>query len=78
MLKALGSGKKALIVTENADQAVVRAAGNIPGVKVAHVGCLNVLDILNCDKFIISQDRREEGRVHLQHARGGGINEEPL
>ena len=56
MLKALGSGKKALIVTENADQAVVRAAGNIPGVKVAHVGCLNVLDILNCDKFIISQD----------------------
>ena len=56
MLKALGSEKKALIVTENADQAVVRAAGNIPGVKVAHVGCLNVLDILNCDKFIISQD----------------------
>ena len=35
MLKALGSEKKALIVTENADQAVVRAAGNIPGVKVA-------------------------------------------
>ena len=35
---------------------MVRAAGNIPGVKVAHVGCLNVLDILNCDKFIISQD----------------------
>ncbi len=56
MLKALGSEKKALIVTENADQAVVRAAGNIPGVKVAHVGCLNVVDILNCDKFIISQD----------------------
>ena len=56
MLKALGSEKKALIVTENADQTVVRAAGNIPGVKVAHVGCLNVVDILNCDKFIISQD----------------------
>ena len=56
MLKAVGSEKKALIVTENADQSVVRAAGNIPGVKVAHVGCLNVLDILNCVKFMISQD----------------------
>ena len=29
---------------------------DIPGVKAAHVGCLNVVDILNCDKFIISQD----------------------
>ena len=56
MLKALGSEKKALIVTKDADQSIVRAASNIPGVKVAHVGCLNVLDILNCDKFIISQD----------------------
>ena len=56
MLKALGSEKKALIVTKDVDQTVVRAANNIPGVKVAHVGCLNVLDILNCDKFIISQD----------------------
>lgn len=56
MLKALGSEKKALIVTKDVDQTVVRAANNIPGVKVAHVGCLNVVDILNCDKFIISQD----------------------
>ena len=56
MLKALGSGKKGPDRHRKRDQAVVRAAGNIPGVKVAHVGCLNVLDILNCDKFIISQD----------------------
>ena len=56
MLKTLGCEKKALIVTKDVDRTVVRAAGNIPGVKVAHVGCLNVVDILNCDKFIISQD----------------------
>ena len=56
MLKDLGAQKKALIVTKDVDQTVVRAAGNIPGVKVAHVGCLNVVDILNCDKFIIAQD----------------------
>ncbi|HIU33347.1 MAG TPA: 50S ribosomal protein L4 [Candidatus Pullichristensenella excrementigallinarum] len=56
MLKALGSEKKALIVTKDPEAMVVRAANNIPGVKVAHVGCLNVVDILNCDKFIIAQD----------------------
>ena len=59
MLKALGAEKKALIVTADADQSVVRAAANIPGVKVAHVGCLNVYDILGCDKFIIAKDAVE-------------------
>ncbi len=59
MLKALGSEKKALIVTRSADPTVLRAAGNIPGVKVAHVGCLNVYDILGCDKFIIARDAVE-------------------
>ena len=44
------------LVCGNSRQRLATAAGNIPGVKVAHVGCLNVVDILNCDKFIISQD----------------------
>ena len=56
MLKALGADKKALIVTKDAEPMVVRAAGNIPDVKTTFVGSLNVVDILNCDKFIISQD----------------------
>ena len=56
MLKALGADKKALIVTKDAEPMVVRAAGNIQGVKTTFVGSLNVVDILNCDKFIISQD----------------------
>lgn len=56
MLKALNAEKKALIVTKDVDQMFVRASGNIPGVKTTFVGSLNVYDILNCDKFIISQD----------------------
>ena len=56
MLKALGAEKKALIVTKDVDQMIVRASNNIPGVKTTFVGSLNVHDILNCDKFIISQE----------------------
>ena len=56
MLKALGAEKKALIVTKDVEPMVVRAANNIEGVKTTFVGSLNVVDILNCDKFIISQD----------------------
>ena len=56
MLKALGADKKALIVTKDADPMIVRASNNIPGVKTTFVGSLNVHDILDCDKFIISQE----------------------
>ena len=54
MLKALGADKKALIVTKDVEPMVVRAANNIQGIKTTFVGSLNVVDILNCDKFIIS------------------------
>jgi len=56
MLKALGADKKALIVTKDADPMIVRASNNIQNVKTTFVGSLNVYDILNCDKFIISQE----------------------
>ena len=56
MLKDLGCDKKALIVTPQADLKVVKSAGNIPGVKAAEVGSLNVYDILGYDKFIIAKD----------------------
>ena len=56
MLKALGAEKKALLVTREVEPMVVRAANNIPTAKTTFVGSLNVYDILNCDKFIISQD----------------------
>ena len=53
MLKALNVESKALIVTLEADQKVVKSAANIPGVKTAAVNTLNVYDILNYDKFIV-------------------------
>ena len=56
MLKALNVEGKALLVTAEADQKVVKSAANIPGVKTAAVNTLNVYDILNYDKFIIAQD----------------------
>ena len=56
MLKDLGATRKALIVLPERDESVVRAAANIPGVKTAYVNTLNVLDILNYDKFIVTQE----------------------
>ena len=56
MLKALGVEGKALIVTADADQKVVKSAANIPGVKTATVNTLSVYDIMNYDKFIVSSD----------------------
>lgn len=53
MLKALNVEGKALIVTADADNMVVKSASNIPGVKTAAVNTLNVYDILNHDKFIV-------------------------
>ena len=56
MLKALGADKKALIVTADANEMIVRASNNIQGVKTAFIGSMNVVDILDCDKMIIAQD----------------------
>jgi large subunit ribosomal protein L4 len=56
MLKALNVDGKALIVTAEADQKVVKSAANIPGVKTAAVNTLNVYDILKYDVMVISKD----------------------
>lgn len=56
MLKALNVEGKALIVTVEANSKVIKSAANIKGVKTAAVNTLNVYDILNYDKFIVSKD----------------------
>ena len=56
MLKAVNAAKKAMIVTADADTSVVRAGSNIEGVKVSHVGMLNVVDILGYTSFIVTRD----------------------
>ena len=56
MLKAVNAAKKAMIVTADADTSVVRAGSNIEGVKVSHVGMLNVVHILGYTSFIVTKD----------------------
>lgn len=56
LLKAVGAEKKALIVTAENDKVVSKSAANIPGVKTATPGTLNVYDILNCDMFVVAGD----------------------
>jgi large subunit ribosomal protein L4 len=56
VLKNLNSGKKTLVLIPERDEAVVRAAANIPGVKTAYVNTINVYDILNCDSFLITRE----------------------
>ena len=51
-LKATG---KALIITGDVDEAVVRAARNIPGVKTAPSGAISVYDIVNCNQLILTE-----------------------
>ncbi len=47
---------KALIVTAGKDAAVVRASGNIQGVKTLPADSVNVYDLLNYDKLVITKD----------------------
>lgn len=56
MLNALGADRKALIVIPEKDHMIYKSANNIPGVQTTEADSLNVYDILNCDKFIITKD----------------------
>ncbi len=55
VLKNFGA-VKALIVTAAKDEAVVRASGNIQGVKTLPADSVNVYDLLNYDKLVITKD----------------------
>ena len=55
MLNALGAAKKSLIVLPEVDKFVVKSAANVPGVVTSLYNNINVYDILNADKFIISK-----------------------
>ena len=55
-LKALGVEGKALVVTAEKDEKFVRSASNIPGVKTALTNTINVYDIVNAGKLVLSKD----------------------
>jgi len=56
VLKNLNLNEKVLVVLPEKNEVVERASRNLPGVKTLLVNTLNVLDILNYDKFIITQE----------------------
>jgi len=56
MLGALNAEGKALIVTGEKNDFVVKSAGNIPGVNTALFNTFCVYDVLNCNKFILTVD----------------------
>ena len=56
MLKALKVESKALIVTNQKNDNVVKSARNIEGVATTFMGSLNVYDILKYDVMVITKD----------------------
>jgi large subunit ribosomal protein L4 len=55
MLNALGADKKTLVVLPTADKTIVKSFANIQGVKTSLYNTINVYDILNADKFIVTE-----------------------
>ena len=56
VLENVKAGKKALIVMAEKDENVVKSAANIPGVRTALVGTMNVYEIINHESFIVTQE----------------------
>ena len=56
MLKNLKVESKALIVTNEKNDNVVKSARNIKGVTTTFMGSLNVYDILNSDVLVVTKD----------------------
>ena len=48
--------RKALVVTKEADQTVAMSARNLPDVKTAHTGTINVYDILKYNTLVLTKD----------------------
>ena len=55
MLKNVKAAKKALIVTTDKDEKVVKSAANIPNVETTNVSRMNVYEIVNHTNFIATK-----------------------
>ena len=58
-LKKLNAEKKALIVLPERDENVVRASANLAEAKTTYVNTLNVYDILNANKVVLTKAAKE-------------------
>lgn len=55
-LANVNAAKKALIITAEKDENVVKSAANIPGVRTALVNTMNVYEIVNYTSFIVTKE----------------------
>ncbi|MED9946632.1 MAG: 50S ribosomal protein L4 [Peptacetobacter hiranonis] len=56
ILNNIKASRKALVVTAEKNENVIKSARNVEGVQTALVNTLNVYDILNHDTFVITTD----------------------
>ena len=54
MLNKLGADTKTIVVLPEVDQFIIKSCANIPGVVTAQFNNLNVYDILNANKFVVT------------------------
>ena len=54
MLQKLGADTKTLVVLPEVDQFIIKSCANIPGVVTTQYNNLNVYDILNANKFVVT------------------------
>ena len=55
MLENIKAEKKALIATAEKDENIVKSAANIPGIRTALVGTMNVYEIINHTNLILTK-----------------------
>ena len=60
MLDNIKAEKKALIVTADKDENIIKSAANIPGIRTALVGTTNVYEIINHNSLILTKDAVEK------------------
>lgn len=60
VLENVKANKKALIITAEKDDNIIKSAANIPGVRTALVGTMNVYEIINYNSFIVTKEAIEK------------------
>lgn len=56
VLENIKADKKALIVTTERNENLIKSAANIPGVRTAMVSTMNVYEIINHTNFVVTKD----------------------
>ncbi|MGF6376806.1 large subunit ribosomal protein L4 [Clostridiales Family XIII bacterium PM5-7] len=60
VLENIKAARKALIITADKDDNLIKSAANIPGVRTALVGTMNVYEIVNYTSFVVTKEAIEK------------------